>query len=47
MEIRNNEKYEVFKANNDRMQNSSIIYMQNLLNLDDKENANKGHNEQQ
>ena len=32
MEKRNNEKYEVFKANTDRMRNSSVIYMQNLLN---------------
>ena len=38
METRYQEKYEVFYANNERMKKSSIIYMQNLLNADDKEN---------
>ena len=32
METRNGEKYEVQKANTDRLKNSAIIYMQNLLN---------------
>ena len=38
METRHQEKYEVFYANKERMRKSSIIYMQNLLNSDDKEN---------
>ena len=38
METRHQEKYQVFYANNERMKKSSIIYMQNLLNADDKEN---------
>ena len=32
METRNQEKFEVKYANTDRLRNSSIIYMQNLLN---------------
>ena len=36
MEKRNEEKYMVTKAHTDRMRNSSIIYMQNLLNEDAK-----------
>ena len=38
--LRYNEKYKVLHANNDRMRKSSIIYMQNLLNEEDKENIN-------
>ena len=36
MNLRNTEKYEVFRANTDRMRESSVIYMQNLLNSDHK-----------
>ena len=36
MALRNTEKYQVFNANTDRMRESSIIYMQNLLNSDHK-----------
>ena len=34
---RHTEKYKVSYANTDRMRKSSIIYMQNLLNEDDRE----------
>ena len=37
MKTRHTEKYKVTYANNKRLQNSSIIYMQNLLNNDNKE----------
>ena len=33
METRNGEKYEVQKANTDRLKNSAMICMQNLLNM--------------
>ena len=46
MEKRYEDKYEVFKANTDRMRNSSIIYMQNLLNSDYKDEVIKGQNKQ-
>ena len=36
IDLRNTEKYEVFNANTDRMRESSIIDMQNLLNSDYK-----------
>ena len=36
IDLRNTEKYEVFSANTDRMRDSSIINMQNLLNSDHK-----------
>ena len=41
MEKRNEEKYMVTKAHTDRMRNSSIIYMQNLLNEDAKHETTK------
>ena len=41
MEKRNEEKYMVTKAHTDRMRNSSIIYMQNLLNEDAKHETAK------
>ena len=37
MQTRNPEKYKVQFANTDRLKNSSIIYMQNLLNSNSKE----------
>ena len=37
MKTRYNEKFKVLYANTDRMKNSSIIYMQNLLNKEYKE----------
>ena len=41
MNTRNNELYEVYHANTGRFQDSSIIYMQNLLNEDEqKRNQN-------
>ena len=43
MEKRNQDKYEVLKANTDRMRNSSIIYMQNLLNQDAKDKTKEQH----
>ena len=33
METRKGEKFKVQKANTDRLKNSAIIYMQNLLNM--------------
>ena len=36
-ETRNKEKYRVTHANTDRLRNSSIIYMQNLLNEEDQQ----------
>ena len=36
MKTRNTEKFAVHFANTSRLQDSSIIYMQNLLNQDDK-----------
>ena len=36
-ETRNKEKYVVTHANTDRLRNSSIIYMQNLLNEEFKQ----------
>ena len=36
-ETRNKEKYVVTHANTDRLRNSSIIYMQNLLNEEDRQ----------
>ena len=36
-ETRNKEKYIVTHANTDRLRNSSIIYMQNLLNEEDRQ----------
>ena len=36
-ETRNPEKYKVMHANTDRLRNSSIIYMQNLLNEEFKQ----------
>ena len=41
MEKRYEDKYQVTKANTDRMRNSSIIYMQNLLNEDAKHEKTK------
>ena len=41
MNQRYQEKYKVSFANRDRMKKSSIIYMQNLLNEEDKQNFNK------
>ena len=41
MEKRYQDKYQVTKANTDRMRNSSIIYMQNLLNEDAKHETTK------
>ena len=37
MKTRNPEKYKVQYANTDRLKNSSIIYMQNLLNNHSKD----------
>jgi hypothetical protein len=37
MNTRKEEKYNVQFANTDRLQNSPIIYMQKLLNMDDLE----------
>ena len=42
METRGNEKYHVQLALNGRLKKSSIIYMQNLLNQDEKMNKNMG-----
>ena len=38
MEIRDKEKYKVLHANLDRLKDSSIIHMQNLLNTEYKQN---------
>ena len=41
MDTRNDEKYKVQFANTDRLKNSAIVYMQNLLNENEKqEHAN-------
>ena len=37
--LRYQEKFQVLHANTDRMRKSSIIYMQNLLNEEHKENT--------
>ena len=36
MNTRHSEKYEVLFANTERMKNSNIIYMQNLLNSNEQ-----------
>ena len=41
MNMRNSEKYEVLMANRERTRESSIIYMQNLLNEDHKNTKNE------
>ena len=41
METRVPEKYEVQHANNERLKNSSIIYMQNLLNIHENSQGQK------
>ena len=43
METRKDEKFKVQFANTERLKNSAIIYMQNLLNENDKkEHTNNG-----
>ena len=37
METRKEEKFKVQKANTDRLKNSAIIYMQNLLNMQEED----------
>ena len=41
METRDPEKYEVQHANNERLKNSAIIYMQNLLNIHENNKGQK------
>ena len=40
MNTRNNEVYKVYHANTKRFQKSPIIFMQNLLNEDEKNRKN-------
>ena len=44
MDTRYHEKYEVLFSNTERMKKSSIIYMQNLLNKEEKERKNIQNN---
>ena len=41
IETRHHEKYKVSKANTNRMKNSAVVSMQNLLNKDHNQNQNK------
>ena len=41
MKTRNHENFKVLHANTERMRKSSIIYMQNLLNAENKEKSEK------